>query len=31
MKRRDVGSLFAGARVAESVPLAPLTTLRVGP
>ncbi len=29
--RREVGSLFAGARVAESVPLAPLTTLRVGP
>jgi UDP-N-acetylmuramate dehydrogenase len=26
-----VGSLFAGARVAELVPLAPLTTLRVGP
>ncbi|MEO8815565.1 MAG: UDP-N-acetylmuramate dehydrogenase [Mycobacterium sp.] len=26
-----VGSLFAGARVAEAVPLAPLTTLRVGP
>jgi UDP-N-acetylmuramate dehydrogenase len=26
-----VGSLFAGARVAEGVPLAPLTTLRVGP
>jgi UDP-N-acetylmuramate dehydrogenase len=25
------GSLFAGARVAEAVPLAPLTTLRVGP
>jgi UDP-N-acetylmuramate dehydrogenase len=31
MKRSDAGSLFAGARVAESVPLAPLTTLRVGP
>ncbi len=26
-----VGSLFAGAHVAEVVPLAPLTTLRVGP
>lgn len=26
-----VGSEFAGARVAEAVPLAPLTTLRVGP
>lgn len=26
-----VGSLFAGADVAEAVPLAPLTTLRVGP
>lgn len=26
-----VGSLFAGARVADAVPLAPLTTLRVGP
>ncbi|GBE65320.1 UDP-N-acetylenolpyruvoylglucosamine reductase [Mycobacterium sp. MFM001] len=25
------GTLFAGARVAENVPLAPLTTLRVGP
>lgn len=25
------GTLFAGARVAEKVPLAPLTTLRVGP
>ena len=31
MKRSDVGSLFAGARVAESVPLAPLTTIRIGP
>ncbi|WP_204080345.1 UDP-N-acetylmuramate dehydrogenase [Mycobacterium riyadhense] len=29
--RAVVGSLFAGAHVAESVPLAPLTTLRVGP
>ncbi|MDP7704088.1 MULTISPECIES: UDP-N-acetylmuramate dehydrogenase [unclassified Mycobacterium] len=29
--KREVGSLFAGAHVAESVPLAPLTTLRVGP
>jgi UDP-N-acetylmuramate dehydrogenase len=26
-----VGTLFAGARVDEAVPLAPLTTLRVGP
>jgi UDP-N-acetylmuramate dehydrogenase len=26
-----VGTLFAGAQVAEAVPLAPLTTLRVGP
>jgi UDP-N-acetylmuramate dehydrogenase len=26
-----VGTVFAGARVDESVPLAPLTTLRVGP
>jgi UDP-N-acetylmuramate dehydrogenase len=26
-----VGTLFAGARVEEAVPLAPLTTLRVGP
>jgi UDP-N-acetylmuramate dehydrogenase len=31
MKPSDVGSLFAGAHVAEAVPLAPLTTLRVGP
>ncbi|AKN18286.1 UDP-N-acetylmuramate dehydrogenase [Mycobacterium haemophilum] len=31
MKRSAVGSLFAGAHVAEAVPLAPLTTLRVGP
>jgi UDP-N-acetylmuramate dehydrogenase len=30
MKQGD-GSRFAGARVAEAVPLAPLTTLRVGP
>lgn len=29
--KREVGSFFAGARVAESVPLAPLTTLQVGP
>jgi UDP-N-acetylmuramate dehydrogenase len=29
--KREVGSLFAGARVAEKVPLAPLTTLRIGP
>ena len=27
----NVGTSFAGARVAEAVPLAPLTTLRVGP
>lgn len=31
MNSADSGALFAGARVAESVPLAPLTTLRVGP
>src|SRR6201993_4422191 len=31
MKPGDVGSVFAGAHVAEAVPLAPLTTLRVGP
>ncbi|QLL08167.1 UDP-N-acetylmuramate dehydrogenase [Mycobacterium vicinigordonae] len=31
MKQGQVGSLFAGARVEEAVPLAPLTTLRVGP
>jgi UDP-N-acetylmuramate dehydrogenase len=31
MKQSDAGSLFAGAHVAEAVPLAPLTTLRVGP
>lgn len=31
MKRSGVGSLFAGALVASSVPLAPLTTLRIGP
>ena len=31
MKAGDVGTLFAGARVDEGVPLAPLTTLRVGP
>jgi UDP-N-acetylmuramate dehydrogenase len=29
--KRGVGSLFAGAHVAESVPLAPLTTIRIGP
>jgi UDP-N-acetylmuramate dehydrogenase len=29
--KREAGSLFAGAHVAEGVPLAPLTTLRVGP
>jgi UDP-N-acetylmuramate dehydrogenase len=31
MKRSDGSSLFLGADVAEAVPLAPLTTLRVGP
>ncbi|WP_144209567.1 UDP-N-acetylmuramate dehydrogenase [Mycobacterium tilburgii] len=31
MKPSEAGSLFAGAHVAEAVPLAPLTTLRVGP
>jgi UDP-N-acetylmuramate dehydrogenase len=31
MKPGDVGTVFAGARVDEGVPLAPLTTLRVGP
>ena len=31
MKPGDVETVFAGARVDESVPLAPLTTLRVGP
>ncbi|MDM3976069.1 UDP-N-acetylmuramate dehydrogenase [Mycobacterium marseillense] len=31
MKSSGAGSVFAGASVAESVPLAPLTTLRVGP
>jgi UDP-N-acetylmuramate dehydrogenase len=31
MKRSGVGSRIAGADVAEAVPLAPLTTLRVGP
>lgn len=31
MKPTGAGSLFAGAHVAEAVPLAPLTTLRVGP
>lgn len=31
MKRSGAGSVYAGAQVAESVPLAPLTTLRVGP
>jgi UDP-N-acetylmuramate dehydrogenase len=30
-KEEEVGTLFAGAQVAEAVPLAPLTTLRVGP
>lgn len=31
MKRGGVGSRFSGAHVAQSVPLAPLTTLRIGP
>jgi UDP-N-acetylmuramate dehydrogenase len=31
MGQGGVGTLFAGARVDEAVPLAPLTTLRVGP
>ncbi|MBW0012136.1 UDP-N-acetylmuramate dehydrogenase [Mycobacterium sp.] len=31
MKTSGAGSVFAGARVAETMPLAPLTTLRVGP
>jgi UDP-N-acetylmuramate dehydrogenase len=31
MKPGDLGTVFAGARVEENVPLAPLTTLRVGP
>jgi len=31
MKSSGADSVFAGASVAESVPLAPLTTLRVGP
>jgi len=31
MKKSVAGPLFAGAHVAEAVPLAPLTTLRVGP
>lgn len=31
MKPSGAGSLFAGADVAEAAPLAPLTTLRVGP
>ncbi|MGH3635721.1 UDP-N-acetylmuramate dehydrogenase [Mycobacterium sp.] len=31
MKTGGVGSRFAGARVDEAVPLAPLTTLRIGP
>ncbi|OBK23365.1 UDP-N-acetylmuramate dehydrogenase [Mycobacterium asiaticum] len=31
MKPSEPGSVFAGAHVAESVSLAPLTTLRVGP
>jgi UDP-N-acetylenolpyruvoylglucosamine reductase len=31
MKTSGAGSLFAGARVDDAAPLAPLTTLRVGP
>lgn len=31
MKPTGAGSLFAGARVTEATPLAPLTTLRIGP
>src|SRR6201992_675564 len=31
MKPGDVGTVFAGARVDDSVPLAPLTTVRIGP
>ena len=31
MKPSGAGSLFAGAHVADAAPLAPLTTLRVGP
>jgi UDP-N-acetylmuramate dehydrogenase len=31
LKKGDVGTPFAGARVDDAVPLAPLTTLRVGP
>jgi UDP-N-acetylmuramate dehydrogenase len=31
LKGAGVGTVFAGARVDENVPLAPLTTLRVGP
>jgi UDP-N-acetylmuramate dehydrogenase len=31
MTQGDAGSLFAGAHVAESVSLAPLTTIRIGP
>ncbi|BBX65031.1 UDP-N-acetylenolpyruvoylglucosamine reductase [Mycobacterium saskatchewanense] len=31
MKGSGVGSLFAGAEVSEAAPLAPLTTLRIGP
>jgi UDP-N-acetylmuramate dehydrogenase len=31
MKSSGAGSVFAGAHVAEAVPLAPFTTLRVGP
>src|SRR6202167_858881 len=31
MKPGDVGTVFAGARVDETAPLGPLTTLRGGP
>ncbi|MGO9156475.1 UDP-N-acetylmuramate dehydrogenase [Mycobacterium sp.] len=31
MNQSAAGSLFAGVHVAESVPLAPLTTIRIGP
>ena len=31
MKHGGAGSLFAGAQVADSVPLAPMTTIRIGP
>ncbi|MDI3312828.1 MAG: UDP-N-acetylmuramate dehydrogenase [Mycobacterium sp.] len=31
MRQGGAGTLFAGAHIAENVPLAPLTTLRIGP